>query len=177
MNLPNALSLCRIPLAVVVVVLASMHSWTAAFAVLLVAGCTDVLDGWIAKQFDMGTKSGELFDMIGDFAMTAGALIGLLVANQVSWTVVIVMAMALVVVQVINSFFTATVLFTHFGKWFMPCYFLLVFWLLILTYAALGLEAQALGMFTVMLGFTTILLIFLKRHRFAEWFNGKPLHA
>jgi cardiolipin synthase len=177
MNLPNALSVARIPLGLVIAILASELSWTAAFLVLMVAGLTDVLDGWIAKRFDSGTKSGELFDMIGDLAMTVGALVGLLVSGQVSWALVIVMAGILGAVQVINSFFSKTVLFTHFGKWFMPCYFLLVLWMLMFRYASLALTPMVFWGFNCGMITITIYLIFLKRHRFAEWFNGKPLPA
>ena len=176
-NLPNVLSLTRIPLAVIIAILAAKHSWTAAFLILLAAGITDVLDGWIAKQFSMETKSGELFDMIGDLAMTVGALVGLLVAQKVSWNIVIVMAIILVAVQFINSFLIKTVLFTHFGKWFMPCYFLLVLWMLIIRYAWLALGTMTFGFFAVSMLIVTIWLVRLKRHRFAEWFNGKPMPA
>lgn len=177
MTLPNALSITRIPLAIVIAVLASRHSWGWAFTILLIAGLTDVLDGYIAKSFDMMSKSGETFDMVGDLAMTIGALIGLLVAHRVSWTLVVVMALVLVAVQVVNSFMTDSKLFTHFGKWFMPCYFLLVLWLVILKYAELALDSASFAIFAVTLALVSVFLVWLKRHRFAEWFNGKPLPA
>ena len=65
-NVPNALSLLRIALVPVFVVLYVTRHDTAAFAVLLASGATDVLDGFIARRFNQITDCGKLLDPLSD---------------------------------------------------------------------------------------------------------------
>lgn len=65
-NVPNALSLVRIVLVPVFMVLyfARLDRW--AFAVLVLSGVTDMLDGLIARRFNQITDCGKLLDPISD---------------------------------------------------------------------------------------------------------------
>lgn len=65
-NVPNALSLLRIALVPAFVVLYVTRHDTAAFAVLLASGITDVLDGFIARRFNQITDCGKLLDPLSD---------------------------------------------------------------------------------------------------------------
>ncbi len=78
--LPNVLSALRLPLAVVFpFVVANARL---ALAVLVVAGLTDVFDGWLARRMGQVTAVGAVVDPIADkiFAMTV--VITLLVRND-----------------------------------------------------------------------------------------------
>ncbi len=46
-----------------------------AFVLFIVAGLTDVLDGWVARTFDMTSDFGRIADPFCDKVMTCGALI------------------------------------------------------------------------------------------------------
>ena len=67
-NIPNALSVFRIVLVPVFLVLYLLpgvaDEW--AFLTLLVSGLTDMLDGIIARRFNMITDCGKLLDPISD---------------------------------------------------------------------------------------------------------------
>ncbi len=65
-NIPNALSVVRMALIPVFMVLYLLHIETWAFAVLLVSGLTDFVDGFIARRFDMITDCGKLLDPLSD---------------------------------------------------------------------------------------------------------------
>ena len=65
-NIPNTLSLLRIALIPIFVILYVTHRDTAAFAVLLASGVTDVLDGIIARHFNQITDCGKLLDPLSD---------------------------------------------------------------------------------------------------------------
>ena len=65
-NIPNALSLFRIVLVPVFLVLYLTGRQDWAFLTLLVSGVTDVLDGFIARRFNMITDCGKLLDPISD---------------------------------------------------------------------------------------------------------------
>lgn len=62
-NLPNLISLSRIPLAVL---FGFAESTTARVVLILTAALTDGLDGWIARRFGMGSISGEVLDPVTD---------------------------------------------------------------------------------------------------------------
>ncbi len=65
-NIPNALSVVRMALIPVFVTLYLLDLDTWAFAVLLVSGLTDFVDGFIARRFNMITDCGKLLDPLSD---------------------------------------------------------------------------------------------------------------
>ncbi len=76
-NLPNAISLLRLLMAPVMLALAFYDRPVAFLAVLLFAGFTDVLDGFLARRLGQITELGSHLDSWGDFtiysSMAAGA--------------------------------------------------------------------------------------------------------
>ena len=74
-TIPNLLTffrLCLIPILVWLYCAEENLLWTA--AVLLLSGLTDVADGFIARQFHMGSKLGEVLDPVAD-KLTQGAML------------------------------------------------------------------------------------------------------
>ncbi len=65
-NIPNALSVVRITLIPVFVTLYLLRLDMWAFAVLLVSGLTDAVDGFVARRFNMITDCGKLLDPLSD---------------------------------------------------------------------------------------------------------------
>lgn len=65
-NIPNALSVVRIALIPAFVTLYLLHLDMWAFAVLLVSGLTDAVDGFVARRFNMITDCGKLLDPLSD---------------------------------------------------------------------------------------------------------------
>ena len=74
-NIPNVLSVIRILLVFVfVAVFFSGHIYTALF-VFLLAGATDVLDGWLARRNNWITHLGKILDPFADKLMQCTVLI------------------------------------------------------------------------------------------------------
>lgn len=173
LNLPNLLSLSRIPMAIAVAITAAQHSWLLAFALLLIGCITDVADGLVASWLNQKTDFGaDVLEPVCDLALTAGAITGLVLTHRLSWIVVFFAALGYGGVQVINSFFTQTAAFTKFGQWFMPCSFILVIELLLGRYAWLGMNETRAVLFITAQMVVSIYLAGLKRGRFADWFSG-----
>jgi CDP-diacylglycerol--glycerol-3-phosphate 3-phosphatidyltransferase/cardiolipin synthase len=63
---PNMVSLSRFPLAVAFPLVIASASHGAAFAVLLAAAMTDVVDGWLARRNGQVTALGAIIDPIAD---------------------------------------------------------------------------------------------------------------
>lgn len=98
-QLPNAITIARIPLAVVFLVLlllAGTHGeaslalrWTA--GVLFVAAIsTDWVDGYLARRYDIVSDFGKLWDPIADKLLTGLAFVGLAVLGETAWWMVLV---------------------------------------------------------------------------------------
>ncbi|MCL2700864.1 MAG: CDP-alcohol phosphatidyltransferase family protein [Phycisphaerae bacterium] len=89
-KLPNQLTVARIGLAVLFFVLLGMVDlangaapWllNAALVVYLVAGVTDVLDGWIARKYNWTSAFGRIADPFVDKVLVLGAFIMLAGSN------------------------------------------------------------------------------------------------
>lgn len=98
-QLPNAITIARIPLAVIFFVLLLMGGtyglddivirWVA--AILFVVGIsTDWVDGYLARRHNIVTDFGKLWDPIADKLLTGAGFIGLAVLGELNWWVVIV---------------------------------------------------------------------------------------
>lgn len=74
-NVPNLLSLSRLPLAVVLFVCISYEAWPAGLAVFALAMLTDWLDGWWARRFNQQTPVGRSLDPLTDKVLLGGAFV------------------------------------------------------------------------------------------------------
>ena len=65
-TIPNGLTLSRILLSPVIGICIMNHSFGLSLGLLIVAGITDALDGWIARKFNMKTAIGSVLDPAAD---------------------------------------------------------------------------------------------------------------
>ena len=88
-NIPNALSLLRIALVPVFLLLylARLDRW--AFAVLVLSGLTDALDGFIARRFNQITDCGKLLDPISDKLTQVAVVIALATRYGELWPLMV----------------------------------------------------------------------------------------
>lgn len=80
MNIPNILTLLRlllVPLFVVVFFSSIQNATAIAMLIFVAAGITDVLDGYLARKYDMVTKWGSILDPLADKLMSITVLISL----------------------------------------------------------------------------------------------------
>lgn len=94
MNIPNILTAIRFCLVGVFIYVfnnpAIENNLKWAIIIFLVAGITDVLDGYIARKYDMITKWGKLMDPLADKLMLIVVLISLYTVDIVPLMVVII---------------------------------------------------------------------------------------
>lgn len=96
-QLPNAITVARIPLAVIFFVLLLLGGtyglpepalrWTAA-VIFIVGISTDWVDGYLARKYDIVSDFGKLWDPIADKMLTGAGFIGLAILGEVSWWIV-----------------------------------------------------------------------------------------
>lgn len=84
-NLPNALTISRFILIPVYIGVFAMGYHKLAFLVIVVAGCTDALDGYLARKNDQVTEVGSMLDPLADKTMMIAVILTLLVAQLIPW--------------------------------------------------------------------------------------------
>lgn len=99
MNLPNKLTIlriCMIPFFVAVLLYGKGESLTlriAADVLFIVASLTDLLDGKIARKYNLVTNFGKFMDPLADKLLVCSALICLIELGQVpAWVVIIIIS-------------------------------------------------------------------------------------
>jgi CDP-diacylglycerol--glycerol-3-phosphate 3-phosphatidyltransferase len=103
MNLPNKITVTRIFLILIFLILSSVGDindisgdsfayWChiAAYWLAFVAGCTDFVDGWLARRWKMVTDFGALMDPLADKIFVAATYVMMVYAGTVPAYVAIV---------------------------------------------------------------------------------------
>ncbi|MDE8732753.1 CDP-diacylglycerol--glycerol-3-phosphate 3-phosphatidyltransferase [Eubacteriales bacterium DFI.9.88] len=93
MNLPNKLTILRIiAIPVFIVVLLLGHRYIAT-VIFIAAALTDMLDGHIARKYNMVTNFGKLMDPLADKLLVMSALLLLVqLGNVAGWMAVVILA-------------------------------------------------------------------------------------
>ena len=99
MNLPNKLTVlrvCMIPFLVVMLLLNGGENQTyryIAAAIFIVASLTDMLDGKIARKYNLVTNFGKFMDPLADKLLVCSALICLVDLKQLpAWMVIVIIS-------------------------------------------------------------------------------------
>lgn len=93
MNLPNKLTLLRIIAIPVFIVVLLMGYRVAATIIFIAAAFTDMLDGKIARKYDLVTNFGKLMDPLADKLLVMSALVCLVSLGDVAqWMVIVILA-------------------------------------------------------------------------------------
>ena len=88
MNLPNILSIfrmCLVPVFIAVFFSGHEYAHPIAACVYALAGITDVLDGIIARKFDLITKLGKVLDPLADKMMTITVFVCITSIGLIPW--------------------------------------------------------------------------------------------
>ena len=95
MNLPNKLTVarvCMVPLFMIALMLNTEVSRVVATVIFALASFTDMLDGKIARKYNLITNFGKLMDPLADKILTAAAMVCLVeLGDLAAWIVVIIL--------------------------------------------------------------------------------------
>lgn len=101
MNLPIALTLCRIvlvPLIIVFLISSSRVHVLIAAIIFIAASLTDWLDGRMARRWNQVTRLGTLLDPVADKLLVAAALVALVQVDVIdAWIAVLIIGRELAV--------------------------------------------------------------------------------
>lgn len=99
-NVPNILSLSRVPLTVVLCACVEFQWWLPALVVFAVAALTDWLDGWWARKFNQTSAVGRALDPLTDKVLIGSAFIFLIPvadAGIAPWMVAVMLSRELLI--------------------------------------------------------------------------------
>lgn len=95
MNLPNKLTVarvCMVPLFMIALMMNTDGSRIVATVIFALASLTDMLDGQIARKYNLITNFGKLMDPLADKILTAAAMVCLVqLGDLAAWIVVIIL--------------------------------------------------------------------------------------
>ena len=89
LSIPNLITLARIILVPIVVWAITSGEMLVAFALFLVAGITDAVDGFLAKRFHMASELGAYLDPLADKALIVSIYVALGIAGALAIPLVI----------------------------------------------------------------------------------------
>ncbi|SFV69005.1 CDP-diacylglycerol--glycerol-3-phosphate 3-phosphatidyltransferase [hydrothermal vent metagenome] len=88
-QLPNILTITRIILTLPIVFYLLKQQYLLALVLILIAGVSDGLDGWIAKRFGYQSRLGSILDPLADKILLVGCYISLFIISLVPWWLLI----------------------------------------------------------------------------------------
>jgi len=102
LSIPNLITLARILLVPVVVWAIAAGEMKIAFLVFLLAGLSDLIDGFLAKRFNMATELGAYLDPLADKAMIVSIYVTLGIAGAIPrWLVILVVSRDIMIVTAV----------------------------------------------------------------------------
>lgn len=102
MTLPNLITIARFLMVPAVIYGLMNAQWQLAFAVFLLAGVSDWIDGYIARRFNQGSKLGAYLDPVADKLLLVSVFVTLAVTGVLpNWLVLIVVSRDVLIVAAV----------------------------------------------------------------------------
>jgi cardiolipin synthase len=102
LSIPNLITLARILLVPVMVWAIAAGEMQVAFALFLLAGLSDLVDGFLAKRFNMATELGAYLDPLADKALIVSIYVTLGIAGAIPrWLVILVVSRDIMIVSAV----------------------------------------------------------------------------
>jgi len=101
-SIPNIITLGRILLVPIIVWAIASSQMEIAFAVFVVAGVSDAIDGFLAKRFNMTSELGALLDPLADKALLVSIYMALGIWGAIPrWIVILVVSRDIMIVAAV----------------------------------------------------------------------------
>ena len=97
-QIPNLLTICRILVIFPTIWFLYFSQFREAFYLLVIAGISDAMDGYLARAFDWKTRLGSILDPVADKILIASCFLVLAIqAKLPTWVAVVVLGRDLVI--------------------------------------------------------------------------------
>lgn len=173
MNLPNKLTVLRVILIPFFVFFLLLENGTnpawryTAAAIFIVASLTDLLDGKIARKYNLVTNFGKFMDPLADKLLVCSALICLIQLEQLpAWMVIIIISREFIIsgFRLVASDNGVVIAASYWGK-FKTTFQMIAVILLIVNIPALAVVAQICVWIALILTVVSLIDYIAKNHR------------
>jgi cardiolipin synthase len=108
-NLPNLVTLARLVMTPIIALTILHGQYGRAFVLFVIAGLTDIADGYLARRLGSGTQTGAYFDPLTDKALLVAIYFSLGAAHAMPWWMVgVVMGRDLLILGMVGWGFLFT---------------------------------------------------------------------
>jgi cardiolipin synthase (CMP-forming) len=102
MTIPNLITIARLIIVPLVIVMILQDQWQAAFALFVIAGVSDAVDGFIARRFDMRSELGAYLDPVADKALLVSIYIVMAILGVIpAWLAILVVSRDVMIVSAV----------------------------------------------------------------------------
>lgn len=104
-TLPNYLSILRIALVVPIALLLWRHQVMSAFWLMLLAGFTDALDGFLARRYSWQTELGSMLDPLADKFLVAAMYLVFAFQDLIpTWLVALILGRDVLILMAVGAY-------------------------------------------------------------------------
>lgn len=116
-HVPNILSICRLLLIPVIIFSVITHNYLLAIIVFTISSLTDIVDGYIARNYDAVTNVGKLLDPLAD-KLTQLSMIASLVGTDVigGWVLTVLLIKEFIMIAGASFLYGKSVVV--YSKWY-----------------------------------------------------------
>jgi cardiolipin synthase len=108
-RLPNLLTALRLLLVIPIGILILRQQFAAVLALAFIAGCSDAVDGWIARRFNAASRLGGIMDPLADKALMVTTFVCLSVVGVLPWWLTgLVLTRDLIIIGGVTAYYRMT---------------------------------------------------------------------
>lgn len=100
MTIPNLITVARLLMVPLIVVMIGAGQWAGAFALFVLAGVSDAVDGFIARRFGMQSQLGAYLDPLADKALLVSIYVALAIHGVLPpWVAIVVVSRDIMIIS------------------------------------------------------------------------------
>ena len=131
--IPNYLTIIRLILVPIIFALILYEHYTIAIIVYIIANLTDVLDGYIARKFNLISDFGKLMDPLADKITQVGTILALILKRIIPFWILIIISLKEITMIVVASVLFKKKIVTVHSKWYGKAATVLLFIAIVFT--------------------------------------------
>jgi cardiolipin synthase len=102
MTIPNFITIGRLIIVPLVIMMILQGEWQIAFALFVIAGVSDGVDGFLARRFDMRSELGAYLDPVADKALLVSIYLTLSIIGIIpAWVAILVVSRDIMIVSAV----------------------------------------------------------------------------
>lgn len=116
--IPNYLTILRLLLVPIIFGLILYEQYTFAIVFYIIANLTDILDGFIARKFDLTSDFGKLMDPLADKITQISTILALIIKRIIPFWILIVFSIKEIIMIIVASVLYKKKIVTVHSKWY-----------------------------------------------------------